>query len=257
MNIHSASSHETPGVLLITGAAKRLGRAIAVDLASKGWPLLLHYRSSAEEIHLTKALCQKAYEKLGVSRAIELIQGDFSSEVSIGNFVDELETRFQDDIYGVINNVGHYFWEEASKTEIARSRDLFLVNFHAPSEIMRKVSFLLKEKGRGGRIVNIGTPGLHRHGADTFSPMYSASKAALYHLTKSYAKELAPYHISVNMVSPGKLTNSVDTDLPQHSIPYGRLGDPEEVSRVVSFLCENSSGYITGQNIEVSGGFCL
>ena len=245
------------GRIVVTGAAKRLGKAIAVELAKNGWPLLLHYHTSLDEIVETKTLCEKVLKERQCRSSVELIQSDFSSGESLKNFLRCIRELYGSDLFGVINNVGNFIAKKAHEVTLEDAQSLYMTNFHAPCLIMREISEILVQRGNGGRIINIGSAGLVRNGADTYAPLYSSTKLALLHMTKSYAKELAGQHISVNMVSPGKLCNSVDIDNDRHQIPFGRAGSPDEVAHLISFLMMNESCYITGQNIEISGGFCL
>jgi len=106
-----------------------------------------------------------------------------------------------------------------------------------------------------GVVINIGTTGLARNHADVHAPFYNASKQALLYMTRSLAKELAPYKVRVNMVSPGAMSHSVDLAEYADRLPFRRPASPEEVAEAVAFLVKEE--YVTGQNLEVAGGFGL
>ncbi|MGR3951733.1 MAG: SDR family oxidoreductase [Chlamydia sp.] len=242
--------------ILITGAAKRLGRSIACRLAQDGWSLILHYNTSEKEVLSTQEECYTLTRKESGDTAqfFHIIQGRFDNDEDMNSFIQKFKSW---PIIGIVNNVGAFFPGLASNLAVAEAKMMFQLNFFSPLMVIQALIPRLKENQLGGSIINIGTAGLLRFSADTYAPYYHASKQALLYLTKSLAKELASSHISVNMVSPGKLDISVDAEDASHTIPYGRLGFSSEVSEVVAFLMQSKNAYITGQNIEISGGFCL
>ena len=110
----------------------------------------------------------------------------------------------------------------------------------------------------GGNIINIGYTGINSLTASKRTTAYSISKTGLYILNTSYAEALADKNIRVNMISPGHLENSID--LPKDlktSIPLGRSGKSEDILNMVDFIISSKANYITGQNIEVAGGYML
>lgn len=228
---------------LITGGAKNLGAEICRTLASQGHAILVHYNKSRDEALAVAENCRS----FGVPS--EIIQGDFSNLEGVEAFVGRL-SKFKP-VVTLVNNVGNYLIRSALKTETNEWVDIFQTNLHAPYILIRA----LKEQiiKCQGSIINIGVTGLDGVRADTYSTAYTLTKAGLLWLTKSLAKELAPLQVRVNMVSPGLLEESIDT-IP---VPMGRPGKFREVARVIAFLLEKESSYITGQNIEVAGGLRL
>ena len=110
----------------------------------------------------------------------------------------------------------------------------------------------------GGSIINIGYTGINSLAASKEATAYSISKTGLYILNRSYAVALAEKNIRVNMISPGHLQNSID--LPKDiktSIPLGRPGKPKDILNLVDFIISSNATYITGQNIEVAGGYMM
>ncbi len=119
------------------------------------------------------------------------------------------------------------------------------------------------KKGKWGRIINISSAGA-RTGGMVSASVYSASKAAMVSLTKSFARELAPHGICVNAITPGMIETHLITDLPSEvqrtlvqQIPLGRLARPEEIARVVVFLASDDASYITGATLDVNGGWIM
>ena len=229
---------------LVTGGAKRLGAALCVAIAEQGYSVAVHYRQSFVEANEVVAICRaKGVEAIA-------IQGDFSSPENIKTFTLSYLEQFPQTSL-LVNNVGTYLIGSALQTSIDDWLNLFQVNLHTPFML----SSLLAETliRNRGQIVNIGASGLRRNSAHCYSSAYTLAKEGLWGLTLSLARELAPHNVRVNMVSPGLLDNSVDN----YPIPMHRPGHDSEVCRVVTFLLDPASAYITGQNIEVAGGLGL
>jgi NAD(P)-dependent dehydrogenase (short-subunit alcohol dehydrogenase family) len=132
---------------------------------------------------------------------------------------------------------------------------LFQTNLYAPFALTK--AFLPSITKAKGNIINIGIAGLNAPRASKTQASYDAIKMALLSLTKSLALDLATTGVRVNMVSPGYLTNSVVLPSDPLSLPMHRTGALDEVARAITFLIDPASSYITGQNIEVSGGVAL
>lgn len=229
---------------LVTGAAKGLGSAICVELAKKGYPVVIHYRNSLSEAEEVKQQCLQ----LGVKA--EIIQGDFSSSDSTRQFINEYKMRFQA-LTNLINNVGNYRVDPFFTTSSTDWEELYQTNVFSPVQLIQEFcpSIILKK----GSIINIGVAGIHSVPADTYSLAYTASKMTLWMITKTLAKELK--EVRVNMISPGYLENAVDLPKDLSRLPQGRAVTLKEAAVLVPFLFENPS--ITGQNIEVAGGVRL
>jgi NAD(P)-dependent dehydrogenase (short-subunit alcohol dehydrogenase family) len=233
---------------LVTGAAKHLGREIALLLAHKNHSVVIQYHYSEKEALDT---VEEIHHFGGVACAI---QGDFTTFASTKAFVEAYKAKFPD-TKNLINNVGNYIIKKALATDMPTAYELFQTNVHVPFYLSSELASSIKEAK--GSIINIGTSGIHSFRADERAPLYTATKIALYSITKSLAKELAPFSCRVNMVSPGQLEESVDLRDDPSLFPMGRAGTGNEVARMVAFLLEEESNYITGQNIEVAGGLGL
>lgn len=229
---------------LVTGGTKNLGAALCVALAEKGRNIVIHYRSSQSDALDIASRCRAFGSKA------EVLQGDFSSVNGVEEFLARYLEKFSE-TEALINNVGNYWIGSALQTSKEEWMRLFQVNLHTP--FMLAQAFTPSLIRNTGQIINIGTSGLHRQVANTYATAYHLSKRGLWDLTLSLARELASQGVRVNMVSPGQLETSVD----HPKIPMGRPASFLEVCRVVSFLLEPGSTYITGQNIEVAGGIGL
>lgn len=229
--------------ILITGGAKGFGAEICRRLASDGHDIVVHYRHSEAEALQVISECK------GLGVKAEAIQGDFSSIESLEIFIKSFLSRFSHS-KGLVNNVGNYLIASSSETEDKEWLDLFQTNFFTPVYLIRALLPALKETK--GSVVNIGTSGLS--GVYVKATAYASTKAALWFYTRSLAKELAPFHVTVNMVSPGFLETSLDLEEAPR-LPMGRPATLKEASDAVAFFFEEQHHYITGQNLEVAGGF--
>lgn len=229
---------------LVTGGAKRLGASLCLSLAEKGRPVVVHYRHSYKEAIEVVAQCKA----LGCQA--ETIQGDFKSVESVKEFITRYLQQFPETEV-LINNVGDYLIGSALNTSIEDWTYLFQVNLHTPFMLTHALApSLLRNKGQ---VINLGVSGLHRHTANIYRTAYALTKQGLWGLTLALARDWASQGVRVNMVSPGELDNSVD----HRPIPMQRPASCWEVCRVVNFLLDPESAYITGQNIEVAGGLGL
>jgi 3-oxoacyl-[acyl-carrier protein] reductase len=232
--------------ILVTGSAKHLGKAIALRLAKEKFSIIVHYRKSEREAQATATECRA----LGV-RAITMA-GDLSTVEGAAALAQETKKAVPT-LYGLVNNVGFYFWGTALRSPMQDAQEIFTVNFFSPLTLIQELAPQICDSQ--GMIVNIGTIGLYSGRADVHAPFYAASKQAILFLTRSLAKELAPRRVRVNMVSPGVMTHSVDLADYADVLPFKRAATPEEVAEAVAFLVGEE--YVTGQNIEVAGGFGL
>ncbi len=231
---------------LVTGGAKRLGAAICRELAKNGHSVVVHYNTSKSEASLLEQELKEHIER------VETIQGSFSTEEGCRDFLRRYLARFSR-TQCLVNNVGNYLVAPTHATNASQARELFQANVQAPLMLMQALLPSIKELQ--GSIVNIGTAGIHDGRADSQSGVYMASKAALWSLTKSLAKECAKDNVSINMVSPGQLTISISLEDEGRRLPMKRAGTPEEVARLVAFLLASENHYITGQIIDVAGAF--
>lgn len=233
--------------ILITGAAKHLGAELAVSLAKCGYDLVIHYKTSELKAHEVATACG------GFGVQVDIIQGDFDESSGLEDFIRRYTQAF-DHTYALINNVGSYLTKPTLETTYHEWQRIFHNNLHAPFYLTTSLFPQLKKQK--GAIINIGVAGLNRQQANSYASAYAIAKSALLLLTKSVAKELASDSVRCNMISPGHLPNSVDLKNPQE-LPMHREAQYEEVVKLALFLLGNDAQYITGQNIEVAGGYAL
>lgn len=229
---------------LVTGGGQGLGAVICKTLAQQGHNIVVHYNTSAKEA----AKVVKDCRKYGVEA--ELIQGDFSTPRSTQKFIKQFLDQFSA-AHILINNAGDYINKPLLETTQEEWLKLYQVNFHAPMALMTALAPGIKKSE--GSIVNIGVSGLHTMQANVVNTAYGATKLSLWLATKALSRELAPFQVRVNMVSPGQLENSVDRPTDPSRLPMRRLGKKLEVAKAIAFLLSDDSAYITGQNLDISG----
>jgi NAD(P)-dependent dehydrogenase (short-subunit alcohol dehydrogenase family) len=237
----------TGKVALVTGAAKRIGRALALSLAEAGADIAITYRGSeAEALETVTDL-----EHLG--RNAIAIRCDVRSPESIREAVEQLVKRFgRLDL--LVNNAGAFETAVLETITVAQWDAMFETNTRGPFLVAQAAHTHLK--AARGRIINIGSlGGLHpwaTHGH------YCTSKAALHMLTQTMAKAFAP-EISVNCVAPGMIVNDEVSAEYAHfasKTPMQRNGTPEDVAAAVLFFATGPN-FITGQIMSVDGGLGL
>jgi len=239
-------------IVLVTGATRGIGAAIARDFHSAGAEVILTGTDSKKIIELNQSNAVKGVTDM------RYIQADFTDAVSLQSFLKEISRWKRIDI--CVNNAGKNRIDFIDSTKVEDYDLLCQINLRAPFLISRKVSRLMK-RANYGRIVNIAS--IWGVITKPKRSAYSTTKFGLVGMTKAVAADLGEYNILVNSVSPGftktELTQSVlsDEEIQELSaqIPVKRFAAPEEISKVVLFLCSDLNTYITGQNIVVDGGF--
>ena len=237
---------------LVTGASRGIGRAIAIELAKDGYSILLNYKSNHAAAQEAKRLIEEA------GGEAELIPFDVSQPDDINMALDKWFAAHPDDYIDVlVNNAGIVDDEIMLMMEPEQWHRVIDVNLNGFFYCTRRVIEGMVENHHG-RIINISSiAGQLGFAGQTH---YAAAKAALIGATRSLAVELALKKITVNAIAPG----GVDTDMKKdeelrgikslaRDIPMRRLGKPEEVAYLVSFLCSNRADYISGQVIGVNG----
>ena len=232
---------------LVTGAARGIGRGIALALAAAGHDVAVHYRSSRVE---AEAVCAEA-AALGV--AAVALQADLSDRSAARRLVTDAQARLgRLDV--LVNNVGNYVYAPFDELTDAQWDDMLESNLSATFATCQAALPLMRAQGYG-RIVNLGYAGAQQLVARPNLVAYAIAKTGVIVLTRSIARAEAAHGITANVVSPGVIENSLTQ--PTREVPAGRVGLVEEVSRSVVFLAAEQSAYVTGQVVEVAGGWNL
>jgi NAD(P)-dependent dehydrogenase (short-subunit alcohol dehydrogenase family) len=223
-------------VALVTGAARGIGRAIALELAAAGCDVAVHFRSSRADAEETCRLLEVAGARW------VLVQADLADRAAARAAVAEAHAAFgRLDI--LVNNVGNYLYAPWDEVSDEQWDDIVDSNLHATLATCQAAVPLMRERG-WGRIVNLGYAG-----AGTL-----VARPNLL-VTRSIARAEAATGITANVVAPGVIETSVTQ--PLREIPAGRSGFVEEVSKSVRFLVSDEAAYVTGQEIAVAGGWNL
>ncbi len=241
-------------VALITGAARGIGKKIAVTLAKAGFDIALNYRSNTDELTKIKEEIESYKVKC------LLVQGDVSNFEDTERIAKETIDEFGK-IDVLINNAGitkDMLLLRMKKEDFESVLDVNLVGtFNMTKNV---ASYMMKQ--RSGRIINVSS--VVGVSGNAGQANYSASKAGIIGFTKSLAKELASRNILVNAVAPGfigtDMTNVLKDEVKDkilEQIPLKRIGNAEEVANVVKFLASSDSSYITGQVINIDGGMLM
>lgn len=241
-------------VVLVTGGSRGIGAVICKTFAAEGAKVGINYRQSREQ---AEALASE----IGRSQAA-LIQGDIGREADIPPMFDQLEQAFGP-VDVLINNAAHcpsgplesYTREEWERT--------FAVNVTGAFQGSQQFIQRLRARHATGRIVNIASQAAFLGSTSGHLP-YDASKGALISMTRALAREVAPEGIAVNAVAPGMVMTEMVAEIWEQRkekylarIPLNRIGQPEEIAKVVVFLASDAASYMTGATVDVSGGVLM
>ena len=244
----------TGKIALVTGAARGIGKEIALTLAGSGATVIVNYNGSKER---AEAVVSEIKANGGEAEAMQCNVADF--EASENMVKDVLAKYGKVDI--LVNNAGITKDNLIMRMSEADYDAVLDTNLKGSFNMIRHLSraFL---KQRGGKIINISSVSGVMGNAGQSN--YSASKAGLIGLTKSVARELASRNVCVNAVAPGFIATEMTEVLSEdymnkmkEMIPLGKLGNTKDIANMVLFLAGNQSDYITGQVIHVDGGMVM
>jgi len=239
------------GSALVTGASRGLGAQIARRLGADGWPVAVNYHSDAA----------------GAERVVaEIVAGGGRAAAFRADVTDEDDVRAMVAAIGpvqvvVVNATGPQPLAPAEQVSWADHLAQLTFFVKSPTLLMQATLPAMKQLG-GGRIIQIGSDSFER--ALPGASAYNAAKGAQLGLTRTWARELGTYGITVNVVAPGWIPverhgvitaeNSADY---VRDVPLGRLGTPAEIADVVAFVAGDGARFITGERITVNGGHTI
>ncbi|MEY8755375.1 SDR family NAD(P)-dependent oxidoreductase [Peribacillus frigoritolerans] len=241
---------------LVTGASRGIGKSVAIQLATDGFNILLHYNQNTEKANKLK----KEIELIG--KQVKLIQGDFNSSEGIEAFIEKTRKMLIEEndisLHTIVHNAGHATSNGFGEVDYDEFDRLFNANVKAPYFITQSLIEFLEFSGR---IINLSS-GVTRI-AFPHMMVYSMTKGSINTMTFTLAKELGAKGITVNSVMPGIIdtdstANWLHTEEGQENAKnmsvLKREGQPEEIANAVSFLASEKGSFITGHNMDVTGG---
>jgi NAD(P)-dependent dehydrogenase (short-subunit alcohol dehydrogenase family) len=230
---------------LITASTKGIGKAIALHLANDGYHITLNY-------HRDKESAEAAYKEIkSIGGKVELLKFNVSSEIEAQQLVAR-SFGAMDGIGVLVNNLGEYLKKPMLETTSREWQQIINSNLMSALHTTTAVIPLMRSR-KYGRIINIGYASIEKLEAQPLKTPYVIAKTGLLIYTKSLAVELIKDDITVNMISPGIIENSLSQPIAE--IPAGRVGSFDDINRVVDLFIQ--SPYMSGQNIEVAGGWKL
>jgi 3-oxoacyl-[acyl-carrier protein] reductase len=233
---------------IVTGAGRGIGEAIARRLHADGYGVAL-----------------ADIEPEGAERvAAELGEGARAIEHDVRELAswERLLAAAGDDVYALVNNAARTEFRSFWEVDVEEWDDVLATNLRGTYLGCRVVGAALRERG-SGRIVNLASDAAFAASGGS-GPHYAASKAGVVAVTRRAATELAPHAVTVNAVAPAAIDGPLARQVLQDrldeklgSIPAGRLGRPEEVAALVSFLLSDDAGYVTGATLDANGGVLM
>jgi 3-oxoacyl-[acyl-carrier protein] reductase len=238
--------------VLVTGASRGIGKAIAIKLGNEGYAVGVNYKDN--EVMANEVV--RFITNSGGS-AIAL-QADVGVQEDVNKMVDSITEKF-DKIFALVNNAGIYKRKRFQDISLAEWEETMTTNLTG-TFLCTKAT--LPHMQEGGRIVNFAS--VLAHMGSSQGAHYAATKAGIIGFSKSLARELGPRRITVNVVAPG----ATDTDILKDDTPekrkergrltmLGRVAKPEEMADAVIFLLSDSARYITGETININGGMWM
>jgi 3-oxoacyl-[acyl-carrier protein] reductase len=241
-------------VALVTGGSRGIGRGIALKLAQDGARVAIAYRSN-------KAAAQQTLLQLQAAGAdCVAVETDVTDAARAEQLVNTIADRFgRLDV--LVNNVGDFRWGTLAESSLQDWRDIFASNLMTVLYVSRAALSHMR-KGRWGRIINMGAVGAERSFGQAKISAYAAAKAAAVALSRSLALEEAKNGITVNVVNPSSIDeNELSLNearrIKDARFPIGRPPTVDDVAAAVSFFASEEAEYVTGQVVNVSGGWML
>lgn len=251
--------------VVVTGTARGVGKAITKVLLEEGYHLIAIDLSMPDLQGMKKEMANN----LGISgERLDLIEFDLREVNHIGSLVDSIKRYLNDSrpLWGYVNNAAMYFPSSKKSSKLLDislddMMEILKVNMISAYLISREMFRIMRETGKGGSIVFISSVASKK--GSLFNPVYGMTKAAIANLAKSIAHEGGSENIRANAISPGVIETQMGLEIYtskeklQERIKKNlirRSCAPEEVAHLVKYLLSDYAGYITGENLDLSGG---
>ena len=240
-------------LILITGGARDIGRAITKNLAKNGANLAINFYGSLDEANsLENELKEDNIDAL-------FLQGDMTSEVDVKKFIDQATTKFGTNIHGLVNVSGGLV-ERRTIDQMDLDFLNKVMNLNLNSSFLT-IKHSLPFMSDGSSIVNFASQA-GRDGGGPGASAYASSKGAVMTFTRSMAKELGPKGIRVNALCPGMISTTFHDNFTKSEVrsnvanatPLKREGTSDEMASIVKFLLSNDASFLTGVNLDSNGG---
>lgn len=232
---------------VVTGGTRGIGKAISKALNDDGFIVIANYTSNDYQA-----------ERFAEETGIKTIKWDVSNHTACLNNIAEITAQYNAPVSILINNAGISKDGMLHKLEFENWMEVINVNLNSCFNMCKAVISGMREQNYG-RIVNISS--INALSGRIGVTNYSAAKAGILGLTKALAKESASKGITVNAIAPGYIKTDLLANVSEqvmqdiiNQIPVKRLGEPEEIARLVKFLVSEDSGFITGETISINGG---
>jgi 3-oxoacyl-[acyl-carrier protein] reductase len=241
-------------IILITGASRGIGRAVALRLARPGSFLYVNFNRNETAARETLTGIRELGGEGELCRFdvadLQAVQEAVKSIIVEKGRIDTLINNAGIWMGGLIVRIKESLWDQVIDTDLKGT-------FNCCQAVTRQMM-----RQRSGRIINISS--IVGEAGNAGDSVYAAAKGGILGLTKSLARELGPRNICVNAIAPGFIETDMTTDFPadikkdlERQVPLGRLGTPEDVAGLVAFLASEEAAYITGQVIRVNGGLYM
>ena len=240
-------------VAIVTGGGTGIGQVVALGMAKAGADVVILSRSNADEtIKLISDNGGKWYH----------IKCDVTNEKNVDDALKEILNK-SNSIDVLFNNAGICIHKSTIESSIEEFRKVIDVNLTGQFIMARAVGKIMLDRKINGSIINMASMSGTIVNIPQWQCSYNASKAGVIHMTKSLAMEWAETGIRVNSISPGYIATPMSVDTPKELkdawmplIPMHRMGKPEELIPPILYLASNASGYTTGSDVIVDGGYC-
>lgn len=240
-------------LILITGGARDIGRAITKNLAKNGANLAINFYGSLDEANsLENELKEDNIDAL-------FLQGDMTSEVDVKNFIDQATIKFGTEIHGLVNVSGGLVERRTiDQMDLDFLNKVMHLNLNST---FLTIKHSLPFMSEGSSIVNFASQA-GRDGGGPGASAYASSKGAVMTFTRSMAKELGPKGIRVNALCPGMISTTFHDNFTKTEVrsnvanatPLKREGTSDEIASIVKFLLSNDASFLTGVNLDSNGG---